>query len=97
MVAIKKVMEAAHPVSNLPNGYESKPFSFDDKLGKWAVDISHPAYGSVSAYEDGVIVETQTGRGTILVAYTLEAFNKDYDILYEGEDINQEYRVDALQ
>lgn len=97
MVVVKRVMEIAHPVSNLPNGYESKPFSFDDKLGKWAVDISHPLYGNVSAYEDGVVVETQTGRGTILVAYTLEAFKQDYDILYEGEDVNQEYRVDALQ
>lgn len=94
MEVLKKTKEVAHLVSNLPREYSSKPFSFDEKQNKWAIDISHPIYGNVSAFEDGVVVETETGRSTILVAYTIDAFRANYDIIYE--DVNEEYRIDAI-
>lgn len=83
MVVQKKVLETAHPVNNLPDSYESVPLTFDDKVGKWVITITHPIFGECSAYEDAIIVETHTGRkkGACMVVYTKEAFLLDYDVL----------------
>lgn len=101
MVVQKKVLETAHPVNNLPEGYESVPLTFDDKVGKWVITISHPVFGECSAYEDSIIVETHTGRkkGACMVVYTKEAFFMDYDVLVpEIEEMEfEQNRKDAVQ
>lgn len=85
MVVVAKEMKMAHGVKNLPDYYSVEQFVKDDDLNKWVVTVAHPTYGSIECYEDSVVVEEQTGRNTILIAYTMERFKEAFDVLLPDE------------